>query len=258
MSKFLEFEIQGEVASITLNLPEKLNVLNIETLKELDSLLLSMFERQEVRVLVITGAGEKAFSAGADIEAFSKQDRESVRDLWVPLGHRILDALQRIPQVTIAALNGSAFGGGLELALACDIRVAVAGKQFALPELSLGTTPGWGGTSRIVDAIGLSRSKYLILSGKRISSEEALAWGLIHEVFEKDSFSEGLQDVIASLLKASPTSLKLAKKLLNAGGVGIQSEVLESLSGSVTATTEDLREGIRAFKEKRKPKFEGA
>ncbi len=258
MSKFLEFEIQGEVASITLNWPEKLNVLNIETLKELDSLLLSMFERQEVRVLVITGAGEKAFSAGADIEAFSKQDRESVRDLWVPLGHRILDALQRIPQVTIAALNGSAFGGGLELALACDIRVAVAGKQFALPELSLGTTPGWGGTSRIVDAIGLSRSKYLILSGKRISSEEALAWGLIHEVFEKESFSEGLQDVIASLLKASPTSLKLAKKLLNAGGVGIQSEVLESLSGSVTATTEDLREGIRAFKEKRKPKFEGA
>jgi len=258
MSKFLEFEVQGEVASITLNWPEKLNVLNIETLKELDSLLLSMFERQEVRVLVITGAGEKAFSAGADIEAFSKQDRESVRDLWVPLGHRILDALQRIPQVTIAALNGSAFGGGLELALACDIRVAVAGKQFALPELSLGTTPGWGGTSRIVDAIGLSRSKYLILSGKRISSEEALAWGLIHEVFEKDSFSEGLQEVIASLLKASPTSLKLAKKLLNAGGVGIQSEVLESLSGSVTATTEDLREGIRAFKEKRKPKFEGA
>ena len=120
MSDHLIFETKGQVGYITFNRPEKLNVLDIALLKELDSLILQMYERDDLRVLVLTGAGEKAFSAGADIEAFSKQDRETVRDLWVPLGHRVLDGLQRIPQVTIAALNGSAFGGGLELALACD------------------------------------------------------------------------------------------------------------------------------------------
>ncbi len=257
MSDHLIFETKGQVGYITFNRPEKLNVLDIALLKELDSLILQMYERDDLRVLVLTGAGEKAFSAGADIEAFSKQDRETVRDLWVPLGHRVLDGLQRIPQVTIAALNGSAFGGGLELALACDLRVAVSGKQFALPELGLGTTPGWGGTSRIVDAVGLSRSRYLILTGTRITSEQALEWGLIHEIYDQSNFDAGLGQLLEKILSSSPTALKLAKKLLNAGGEGIQSEILESLSASVSATTDDLREGIQAFKEKRKPKFGG-
>jgi enoyl-CoA hydratase len=253
----LIFKVSGSVGQVTLNRPEKLNVLDTQLLKELDSIIFSLYERSDIRILVLRGAGERAFSAGADIEAFAKQDRESVRDLWVPLGHRILDGLTRIPQVTIAALNGSAFGGGLELALACDLRIAVSGKQFALPELGLGTTPGWGGTSRIVDVIGLSRAKYLLLSGNRISSEQALDWGLVHELHEGENFDAGLNHLIEKLLMSSPTALKLAKKLLNAGGSGIQSEILESLSASVTATTQDLREGIQAFKEKRKPKFEG-
>ena len=257
MSDQLLFETRGPVAYITLNRPEKLNVLDVSLLKELDGLILQMYERADLRVLVLTGAGERAFSAGADIEAFSAQDRDTVRDLWVPLGHRVLDGLQRIPQISIAALNGSAFGGGLELALACDLRVAVSEKQFALPELGLGTTPGWGGTSRIVDAVGASRSKYLVLTGSRITSERALDWGLIHEVHSKDEFEKALDTLIEKLLSSSNVALKLAKKILNAGGVGIQSEVLESLSASVTATTKDLKEGIQAFKDKRKPKFEG-
>jgi len=257
MSNYLIFEEKGAVGYITLNRPDKLNVLNVELLRELDGLILKLYERSDLRVLVLSGAGERAFSAGADIEAFAGQDRDSVRDLWVPLGHRILDGLQRIPQITVAALNGSAFGGGLELALACDLRVAVSGKQFALPELGLGTTPGWGGSSRIVEAIGLARSKYLIMTGTRITSEQALDWGLVNEVYPQAKFEEGLQSLIERLLSSSTVALKLAKKLLNAGGVGIQSEILESLSASVTATTNDLLEGIQAFKEKRQPNFRG-
>lgn len=241
--------------TITLNRPEKLNVFSLEMLDQLEQILLSARESSELRVLIIRGAGGRAFSAGADITAFAKQDAQSIRDSWIPRGHRVFRLIEDLPQVTVAAIEGVAFGGGLELALACDIRVARSDSQFALPELALGTTPGWGGTGRLVEVVGVARARHMILTATRIDAETALAWGLVTEVYREEGVEEGLTTLVDSVLATSASASRLAKRIIQPPSSSQKTEALETLAGSLTATTSDLAEGIAAFTEKRPPQF---
>ena len=241
--------------TITLNRPEKLNVFSLEMLDQLEQILLSARESSELRVLIIRGAGGRAFSAGADITAFAKQDAQSIRDSWIPRGHRVFRLIEDLPQVTVAAIEGVAFGGGLELALACDIRVARSDSQFALPELALGTTPGWGGTGRLVEVVGVARARHMILTATRIDAETALAWGLVTEVYPEEGVEEGLTTLVDSVLATSASASRLAKRIIQPPSSSQRTEALETLAGSLTATTSDLAEGIAAFTEKRPPQF---
>ena len=241
--------------TITLNRPEKLNVFSLEMLDQLEQILLSARESSELRVLIIRGAGGRAFSAGADITAFAKQDAQSIRDSWIPRGHRVFRLIEDLPQVTVAAIEGVAFGGGLELALACDIRVARSDSQFALPELALGTTPGWGGTGRLVEVVGVARARHMILTATRIDAETALAWGLVTEVYPEEGVEEGLTILVDSVLATSASASRLAKRIIQPPSSSQRTEALETLAGSLTATTSDLAEGIAAFTEKRPPQF---
>lgn len=245
----------GATLTITLNRPEKLNVFSLEMLDQLEKILRSVRESSDLRVVIIRGAGGRAFSAGADIAAFEKQDSESIRHSWIPRGHHVFGLVEDLPQVTVAAIGGVAFGGGLELALACDIRVARSGSQFALPELVLGTTPGWGGTGRLVDVVGVARAKHMILTATRIDAETALAWGLVTEVYGEDGVEEGLHTLATSLMATAPIASRLAKRIIKPPSASHPTEALEALAGSLTATTSDLIEGIAAFTEKRPPRF---
>lgn len=257
MTEALQVANFGDVVILTLNRSNKLNVLDEALLDDLESNLHSIKRRADIRFIIIQGSGDKAFSAGADVNAFAEQSRESVRDHWVPAGHRVFGLLADVPQISVAAIDGLAMGGGLELALACDIRICSAKSVFALPELSLGTVPGWGGTGRLIETVGLSRAKYMVLTAAKISSNTALDWGLVSEVFEDDEFENGLKSLIERLRVLSPVATTLAKKILVPTRDPKLTESLEALAASVSATTSDLVEGINAFKEKRQPRFGG-
>lgn len=255
MSSRLLVEVERDVATLTLNRPEKLNVMDFELLEAMESTLQEFEKREDLRIVVLRGAGDKAFSAGADIGAFAQQGRDTVREIWVPAGHRVFGLFEQIPQVSVAAIDGLALGGGLELALACDLRVSSERSTFALPELSLGTIPGWGGTGRLVDAIGLSRAKHMVLTAQRISAKTAFEWGLITELYPDDEFDQGLDSLLKGIRALSPIASALAKKILRSPRDSHTTLVLEALAASITSTTADLDEGLKAFKEKRQPQF---
>ena len=257
MSELLEVELVDGVANLTLNRPEKLNALNTAVLKDLESWLREIGHRNDIRAVAIRGAGDRAFSAGADLAEFAANDRDTVRQSWVPMGHRIFELLEKIPQTTIAVIDGIAFGGGLELALACDIRIASFRSRFALPELSIGTVPGWAGTGRLVDVVGLGRARHLVLTARPISAEVALLWGLITEAAEAEDLESVASHLIADVLKLAPVAATLAKHITRSSRDGRTTEILEALAASVTASTGDLSEGISAFEDKRPPRFKG-
>ena len=196
MGNLVNLNVSGNVATITLNRPEKRNSLTPVMLSELENILIEIGSIQGIRFVLLTGAGEKAFCTGADLIEFSSLGFHDVRQNWVPEGHRILKRLAKIPQITIAVLNGDVFGGGLELALACDFRIAKDSILLGFPEGNVGTIPGWAGTTRAVDLIGLNRAKFLILSGKAISVNQALEWGLINAT----SSAENFERVVAEFL----------------------------------------------------------
>jgi enoyl-CoA hydratase/carnithine racemase len=213
---------------------------------------------RSTRLVIVTGAGEAAFSSGADLGSFAENDRDAVWRLWVPRGHRVFDRLAALPIPTIAVLNGDAFGGGLELALACDLRLAVTDASLGFPEVRIGTLPGWGGTRRLTDAVGLARARQLILTGMPITAEQAASWGLVTECAGRSELP-GLVERYADAISAcAPVAVALAKQVLGAqGGDGRTTEVLEALAGALSATTSDLDEGLAAFGDKRPPTFKG-
>src|SRR5919198_5990556 len=174
--------IDGHIATITLNRPHKLNAIEPTMLARLDQIAGELERRNDVRVVMLTGAGERAFSVGADINAWSSLQPLDMWRHWIRDGHRVFERLARLRQPLIAAIGGYAFGGGLELALAADIRVAAAEAEFAMPEVKIATIPGWGGTQRLPALIGMGRAKQLIFSGARIDAATAERWGLINEV----------------------------------------------------------------------------
>ena len=233
-----------------------MNALDRPTLEELRDRLAELAEDAEARVVVLTGSGEKAFVAGADIKYMSGLEVEEAKE-WGALGHEAGGLLETMPKPTIAAINGFALGGGCELALACDLRYASSGARLGQPEINLGIIPGWGGTQRLARACGLGVAKDLILTGRLVAAEEALALGLVNGVH--DPVLEKAIKVASLLASKSPIALVAAKRALNDALQGDHARNLEREAEEFGGLfgTEDAREGLTAFAEKREPVFRG-
>src|SRR6218665_2167804 len=213
-----------------------------------------------VGVVILTGGGERAFCVGADIHAWAALQPLDMWRRWVRRGHQVFDQWARLRQPVIAALNGHAFGGGLELAIACDLRIADQAAQFALPEARIATCPGWSGTQRLVRLIGPSAAKYLALSGQRLDSAGALRCGLLHEVTTtaaKGAALERAQQLAQQMCEQAPVSLQLAKQLINAAADEDAAACMEAMAGALAAFTDDAKEGVSSFRDKRPPHYTG-
>ena len=257
MSSKVELKIENHFAVITLNRPEKLNALDPEMLSMLEQITGQIDQNRSVRVVIITGAGDRSFCVGADINAWAALSPVRMWSEWIRNGHRVFDRLARLRQPVICALNGYTFGGGLELALTADIRLAAEHIELAMPEVKLGTVPGWAGTRRLPDLIGPARAKRMIFTGDRISADTAERWGLVNEIVPRNELIPRAEVLAAAIAANSPTAVQIAKQLVNTGGGDGLTVVMESLGGAVAAGTEDGREGLAAFREKRSPKFTG-
>lgn len=249
----------SKVATLTLNRPDRHNAITPAMVEEIDRALASLAAEEAARCLVITGAGEKAFSAGADVTAFGDVTKSHMVAAYSRRTQDTFRRLAHLPIPTIAAIDGYCFGGGLELALACDFRVASRRSKIGQTEVTLGLIPGAGGTQRLVKLIGLARAKELVLLGSRLSAEEAAAIGLVHRAVDNDAFRSAVDELARKLAKGPPIALRLAKDLLNrAVDMPLDAALeAESLAFGIVTSTEDIFEGIQAFMEKREPKFQG-
>jgi enoyl-CoA hydratase len=247
---------EGAVVVVTVDRQEAMNALDVATLTELRDRLRGLAEDDEARVLILTGAGEKAFVAGADIKYMSGLDVGQAKE-WGALGHEAGRLLETMPKPTIAAVNGFALGGGCELALACDIRYAGSTAKLGQPEVNLGIIPGWGGTQRLARVCGLGIAKELIFTGRLVDAEEALRIGLVNGVY--DPVLEQARETAALLASKSPIALRLMKGLANRSLAGDHAANLEAEGKSFGELfgSEDAREGLIAFVEKREPRFRG-
>jgi enoyl-CoA hydratase len=233
-----------------------MNALDRPTLEELRDRLLELRDDSDARVVVLTGSGEKAFIAGADIKYMSGLGKEEAQE-WGELGHKAGQLLETMPKPTIAAINGFALGGGCELALACDLRYASSTAKLGQPEINLGIIPGWGGTQRLARVCGLSVAKELILTGRLVDAEEALRIGLVNGVH--DPVLDKALETARLLASKSPLALAAAKRATNHVLQGDHVENLQREADEFGSLfeTEDAREGLTAFAEKREPRFAG-
>jgi 2-oxoglutaroyl-CoA hydrolase len=244
---------ERQLATITLDVPDKLNRVSMRARDQLARVFDELGSDESVRAIVLTGEG-RAFTAGGDIAGFLQAEPETLSRLaWN------VAAPERCPKPVIAKLRGYAFGVGLELALACDFRIAAEDVELALPEVTLGMIPGSGGTQRLARLIGLGRAKDVIMRGRRIAAQEALALGLVTEVVARDELDAAVDRLLEELRALSPLVLAMVKRVLNHaydGPLGLGLEV-EGLAYALLRTTSDFREGVEAFGEKRPPHFEG-
>ncbi|OLE01105.1 MAG: crotonase [Actinobacteria bacterium 13_1_20CM_4_69_9] len=250
----LRLDRDGDVATITLDVAEKLNRVSMAARDQLATLFAELGRDESVRAIVLTGAGEKAFTAGGDIAGFLEREPEELSRLaWN------VAAPERCPKPVIAKLRGYAFGVGLELALACDFRIASDDVELGLPEVKIGMIPGSGGTQRLARMVGLGRAKDMVMRGRRIDAEEARAIGLVTEVVAPAELDAAVTRLVDELRALSPLALGLAKRVLNHasdGPLALGLEV-EGLAYGLLRSTEDFREGVEAFGEKRPPNFQG-
>lgn len=252
------YEKKEGVARITINRPQVLNALDIETRKELLTALLDADADEDVKVVVLTGAGEKAFSAGADLKIFRDMTPKEARR-YVKLAKQVARTIETLSKPVIAVVRGYALGGGLELALSCDIILAAEDARFGQTEINVGLIPGVGGTQRLPRAVGIRKAKEMIYTGQMIDAQEAYRLGLVNKVVPKEKLDEALNEMLSHIMSKSPLILRLAKQAVNksfetdlASGLDYESELF-----IYCFTTEDQKEGARAFLEKRKPEFKG-
>ncbi|KQU60713.1 enoyl-CoA hydratase [Bacillus sp. Leaf406] len=256
--EYILLEQKDHVAVVTINRPDAMNAFHYDSLHELQQIVESLRLNPDVRAVIFTGSGEKAFSVGADLkERKTLTDQQVVRNVY-KIGE-VFNEVAMLPQPTIAAMNGYAFGGGMELALACDFRLVVEGTSMGLTETSLAIIPGAGGTQRLPRLIGESKALELILTAKRLTSEEALDVGLVNRVFGKDRFMEEVSDFIDPMLNNGPIAVQQAKYAVKSGmNVDLQSGLqIERKAYERLIPTEDRVEALLAFSQKRKAEFKG-
>jgi enoyl-CoA hydratase len=253
----LLLERRGRVALLTINRPAKLNALNIQTRAEGAAALDELREDESVRVVVITGAGEKAFVAGADISEFEGRTAVSQRDVMT--GRSLFTAVDTFPKPVIAMVNGFCLGGGCELALSCDIRVASERARFGQPEINLGIIPGGGGTQRLTRLVGEGKAMELILTGDMIDAQQAYSLGLVNAVFPAEELEAKTMEMANRIAEKSPVALRMAKEAVKTAARANLDEGLrrEIDLFALTFSSQDKDEGVRAFLEKRKPDFKG-
>jgi len=242
------------IAHLTINRPEKLNALNNAVFNELDSVFDTVSNDKQIKALILRGAGEKAFVAGADISELANLDKKSGR-VASEKGQRIFQKIENCPKPVIAVVHGYALGGGAELALAAHMRIATPDAVFGLPEVSLGLIPGYGGTQRLTKLIGKTKAMQMILTGSQIKADDALQYGLVNQIEEGDTV-EAATSLLLKILKNSPVALSKAIKAINAADTADGFETEAALFGDL-CQTDDFKEGISAFLEKRKPEFTG-
>jgi enoyl-CoA hydratase len=254
----LIIKVEDSIGFLTVNRPAALNALNTAVLNELYKALQDIETDENIRVLVITGAGEKSFVAGADITELATLNALQGK-YFVANGHRTMSALQKLPIPVIAAVNGFALGGGLELALACDFIYASEKAKFGLPEITLGLIPGFGGTQRLARIIGKNMAKELIFTGKMISADEAFQLGFVNKVIPSDQLMGEVVHTAKTIAAKGKVSLNAAKQAINQGlNVDLETACgIEIDAFGLCFASEDAREGTQAFLEKRKPQFKG-
>ena len=254
----IDVERDGTIATVTVNRPDALNAVDLDHAQSLRDHLERLAEDEEVRVVVLTGAGERAFIAGADIKYMQDLGVLEARR-WGELGHACGRLLETMPKPTVAAINGYALGGGLELALACDLRVAASTAKLGQPEIDLSILPGWGGAIRLARTTTLGFAKALIYTGRTIDAAEALEHGLVNVVWEPDELGPKTRELCEGLAAKSPLALAYAKEAVNHALQGDHRAnlELEARLFAMMFSSEDQKEGMAAFVEKREPRFSG-
>jgi enoyl-CoA hydratase len=254
----IEVERDGGVATVTVNRPDALNAVDLEHAQELRERLEGLAAEEETRVVVLTGSGDKAFIAGADIKYMQRLGVLEARR-WGELGHACGQLLETMPKPTIASINGYALGGGLELALACDLRLAASTAKVGQPEINLGILPGWGGSIRLARTTTLGYAKELIYTGRTVDAAEALERGLVNAVHEPRELAAKTRELCDVLVAKSPLALAYAKEATNHALQGPHRTNLETEARlfAMMFSSEDQKEGMAAFVEKREPRFSG-
>lgn len=252
------YEVRERVAYVTVNRPKVLNALNDATMEELKHIFLDARHRQDVGAVILTGAGEKAFIAGADINELAEQSPIDGKDR-ARRGQHVLEIIENLGKPVVAAINGYALGGGCEIAMACTIRLASENARLGQPEVKLGIIPGYGGTQRLVRLVGLGRALELLLTGDQITAERAYEIGLVNGVYPQSELMHRAEEMVRKMVANGPLALKL---VLEAAVHGSQMSLVEGLNleanlFALICTTQDMKEGTRAFIEKRAARFEG-
>lgn len=256
MSDNLLLEKDGAVAIVTFNNPKALNALTVDTFENLEKMLAELETDASVRVIIVTGAGEKAFVAGGDISHLGTLDGEGARDFAL-LAQRVISKIENLAKPVIAAINGYCLGGGNELAMGCDIRIAAESARFGQPEVKLGIIPGFAGTQRLVRLVGKGVAKEMIFSGEMIDAQEALRVGLVNRVVPNDQLIDAAKEMAAKMCDKSASAIKLSKEAIDNGSEMDfeRAARYEADLFGLSFTTADCKEGISAFLEKRPAKF---
>ena len=250
--QYIQVEKKENIVIVRINRPEKLNAMNIDVIKEMGSIMDQLNSDDSVKVVIVTGTGERAFSAGADIEYMSKISPLEAEQYAVT-GHATLNKIENLNKPVIAAVNGYALGGGCELSLACDLRIASKNATMGQPEVTIGICPGWGGTQRLMRIVGLARAKDLIYTGRRISADEAFQMGLVNKVVELPQLMDECMNIAKMIVKNSAIAVRVSKTLLNRG---IDSDIntglkLEIFGWSLCFTHQDREQRMTAFVQKK-------
>jgi len=249
----IKLKIDNKIAVLTINRPESLNALNAQVFTDLDNVFDFLKDEKSVKCIIVTGSGEKAFVAGADIKEFSKYGNEQAKELS-KRGHSVFQKIENMNKPVIAAINGFALGGGLELAMACHIRYVSDNAKLGLPEVTLGLIPGYGGTQRLPKLVGKGIANEIIFSAKMITAEKARSIGLVNEVFSSEELMTKTQELAENIVKNSPQGIAKAIQAVNVSESEKGMEYEIDFFGELFSQ-EDFKEGVSAFLEKRKPVF---
>lgn len=259
MYENITFENNGGIATLTINRPDKLNALNLKTIEEIKAAFEEVYDDAKIKAVLLTGAGEKAFVAGADISEIAELNEMNARR-FAENGQEVFTSIENCHKPVVALVNGFALGGGCELAMACHMRVATANAKFGQPEVNLGVIPGYGGTQRLTQLVGKGKSFELCMTGDMIKADEAKSLGLVNHVCENiDDARSKCEEILSKIIQKAPVAVGLVIDCVNAAMSETENGYQTEANGFAACTkTEDFKEGTSAFLEKRKAEFKGA